>query len=173
MSRKSASSNDPTPRGALFAEGTSALAWVLDTLSERDAAIITLRFGIIDGRPWSLGEIAHLHGISPRQVRRIEAKILRKLRHPSRIDRLVVKDGQEWLGFIDARFGRQSSSRDDSRVCSYCQERWFDLRSNGFTGGRTRQYCSDKCRQAAYRTRRKKEQEQQREPMEGDGCVKD
>ena len=56
---------------------------VLATLSEREANIIRLRFGLIDGRPRTLDEIGHVHGVTRERIRQIECKTMTKLRHPS------------------------------------------------------------------------------------------
>ncbi len=57
---------------------------VLATLSEREASIVQLRFGLTDGQPRTLDEIGHVHGISRERIRQIESKTMSKLRHPSR-----------------------------------------------------------------------------------------
>ncbi len=57
---------------------------VLATLSEREASIIRLRFGLTDGPPRTLDEISHLHGVTRERIRQIETKTMAKLRHPSR-----------------------------------------------------------------------------------------
>jgi len=57
---------------------------VLATLSEREANIVRLRFGLIDGRPHTLDEIGHIHGVTRERIRQIETKAMAKLRHPSR-----------------------------------------------------------------------------------------
>ncbi|MCA1836566.1 MAG: RNA polymerase sigma factor [Actinobacteria bacterium] len=56
----------------------------LATLSEREASIVRLRYGLIDGRPRTLEEISHLHGVTRERIRQIETKTMSKLRHPSR-----------------------------------------------------------------------------------------
>jgi RNA polymerase primary sigma factor len=61
---------------------------VLATLSEREANIVRLRYGLIDGRPRTLEEISHLHGVTRERIRQIETKSLAKLRHPSRSEPL-------------------------------------------------------------------------------------
>ena len=60
------------------------IAAVLDTLSEREAAILKLRFGINEERPLTLEEVGQRYSLSRERIRQIEAKALRKLRHPSR-----------------------------------------------------------------------------------------
>jgi RNA polymerase primary sigma factor len=57
---------------------------VLATLSEREANIVRLRFGLIDGRPRTLDEIGDVHGVTRERIRQIETKAMAKLRHPSR-----------------------------------------------------------------------------------------
>ncbi|MDQ4104119.1 MAG: RNA polymerase sigma factor [Actinomycetota bacterium] len=57
---------------------------VLATLSEREASITRLRFGLTDGRPRTLDEIGQVHGVSRERIRQIETKTMSKLRHPSR-----------------------------------------------------------------------------------------
>ncbi|MGH3697339.1 MAG: RNA polymerase sigma factor [Pseudonocardiaceae bacterium] len=57
---------------------------VLATLSEREASIVRLRFGLIDGRPRTLDEIGHVHGVTRERIRQIESRTMAKLRHPSR-----------------------------------------------------------------------------------------
>jgi RNA polymerase primary sigma factor len=57
---------------------------VLDTLAEREAAIVRLRFGLVGGRPHTLDEISRVYGVTRERIRQIEAKTMTKLRHPSR-----------------------------------------------------------------------------------------
>jgi RNA polymerase primary sigma factor len=57
---------------------------VLATLSEREASITRLRFGLTDGRPRTLDEIGQVHGVTRERIRQIEIKTMSKLRHPSR-----------------------------------------------------------------------------------------
>jgi RNA polymerase primary sigma factor len=61
---------------------------VLATLSDREAGIIRLRFGLTDGQPHTLEEIAHIYRITRERIRQIENKTLAKLRHPSRSEPL-------------------------------------------------------------------------------------
>ncbi len=61
---------------------------ILDTLTDRERAIIMLRFGLYDGRPRTLEEVGKIFKITRERVRQIEAKALRKLRHPSRSKKL-------------------------------------------------------------------------------------
>ncbi|MGH3782944.1 MAG: RNA polymerase sigma factor [Pseudonocardiaceae bacterium] len=57
---------------------------VLATLSEREAGIVRLRFGFVDGQPRTLDEVGHVHGVTRERIRQIESKTMAKLRHPSR-----------------------------------------------------------------------------------------
>jgi RNA polymerase primary sigma factor len=57
---------------------------VLGTLSEREAGVVSLRFGLTDGRPRTLDEIGTVYGVTRERIRQIESKIMSKLRHPSR-----------------------------------------------------------------------------------------
>jgi RNA polymerase primary sigma factor len=66
---------------------------VLHGLSEKELAVVTLRFGLRDGKPKTLDEIGHEFGLTRERIRQIEAKTLAKLRHPSRAERL--------RGFLD------------------------------------------------------------------------
>ncbi|MGH3610500.1 MAG: sigma-70 family RNA polymerase sigma factor, partial [Pseudonocardiaceae bacterium] len=56
---------------------------VLATLSEREAGIIRLRFGL-DGQPRTLEQIGHVYGVTRERIRQIEYTAMAKLRHPSR-----------------------------------------------------------------------------------------
>jgi RNA polymerase primary sigma factor len=57
---------------------------VLDTLSEREAAVVSMRFGLTDGQPKTLDEIGKVYGVTRERIRQIESKTMSKLRHPSR-----------------------------------------------------------------------------------------
>lgn len=57
---------------------------VLDTLSEREAGIVSLRFGLSDGEPKTLDQIGKIYGVTRERIRQIEKKVMDKLRHPSR-----------------------------------------------------------------------------------------
>lgn len=61
---------------------------VLDTLTEREQKVLRLRFGLDDGRPRTLEEVGRQFNVTRERIRQIEAKALRKLRHPSRSKKL-------------------------------------------------------------------------------------
>ena len=63
---------------------------VLDTLSEREAGVVSMRFGLTDGQPKTLDEIGKVYGVTRERIRQIESKTMSKLRHPSRSD--VLRD---------------------------------------------------------------------------------
>ena len=64
------------------------LSEVLDTLTEREEKVLRLRFGLVDGRPRTLEEVGKEFNVTRERIRQIEAKALRKLRHPSRSRKL-------------------------------------------------------------------------------------
>lgn len=70
------------------------LETVLETLTEREKKVLTLRFGLEDGRARTLEEVGKEFDVTRERIRQIEAKALRKLRHPSRSKKL--KDFLEW-----------------------------------------------------------------------------
>jgi RNA polymerase primary sigma factor len=61
---------------------------VLDTLSEREAGVVSMRFGLTDGQPKTLDEIGKVYGVTRERIRQIESKTMSKLRHTSRSDLL-------------------------------------------------------------------------------------
>lgn len=73
---------------AAFALLREQLDDVLDTLTEREQKVLRLRFGLEDGRGRTLEEVGQEFGVTRERIRQIEAKALRKLRHPSRSKRL-------------------------------------------------------------------------------------
>ena len=66
----------------------SALSSALDSLTPRESNVIRLRTGFDDGHPLTLEEVGAIYGVSRERIRQIEAKVLRKLRHPSRAKKL-------------------------------------------------------------------------------------
>jgi len=81
--------NTPGPAdatsNALLAE---ALKEILDTLTEREADVLRMRFGMRDGRTHTLEEVGQIFGVTRERIRQIENKAIRKLRHPSRAKRI-------------------------------------------------------------------------------------
>ena len=57
---------------------------VLETLSEREAGVVRLRFGLTDGQPRTLDEIGQVYRVTRERIRQIESKTMSKFRHPSR-----------------------------------------------------------------------------------------
>ena len=82
----------------------------LSTLTEREQKILALRFGLVDGRSRNLDEVGKIFGFRPERVRQIEAKALRKLRHPSRSRKLIdfmdgLDSGDVELAYDDSVYG--------------------------------------------------------------------
>ena len=61
---------------------------MLETLTPREASVLRLRFGLEDGRPRTLEEVGKEFNVTRERIRQIEAKALRKLRHPTRSKKL-------------------------------------------------------------------------------------
>ena len=61
---------------------------ILHTLSERESEVVKYRFGLDNGWPMTLEQVGHKFGVTRERIRQIEAKALRRLRHPSRSKRL-------------------------------------------------------------------------------------
>lgn len=81
--------NVPVPAdAAAFTLLKEQLVEVLDTLTEREKKVLTLRFGLEDGRARTLEEVGKEFNVTRERIRQIEAKALRKLRHPSRSRKL-------------------------------------------------------------------------------------
>ena len=74
--------------GAAFSSLRNKLTGVLKTLNERERAVIEQRFGLADGNPRTLEEVGRQFNVTRERIRQIEAKALRKLRHPTRIGKI-------------------------------------------------------------------------------------
>jgi len=135
---------------------------VLDTLSEFEAGVISMRFGLTDGRPKTRDEIGNVYSITREDVRRIESITISKLRHKSRSS--VLRDYFDDQPFPwDRELGGPAE-----RGLTYCERHgWCDQLSSPTTCeccpcpvwndgsiGRPAKYCSKACKQAAYRARR-------------------
>ena len=81
--------NTPGPAdatsNALLAE---ALSEILGTLTDREADVLRMRFGMFDGRTHTLEEVGQIFGVTRERIRQIENKAIRKLRHPSRAKKI-------------------------------------------------------------------------------------
>ena len=83
--------DDKTPTASDSVASTmlkEQIARVLDTLTPREEKVLRLRYGIDDGRPRTLEEVGRQFNVTRERIRQIEAKALRKLRHPSRSKKL-------------------------------------------------------------------------------------
>ena len=76
---------------------------VLDTLSEREAGVVSMRFGLTDGQPKTLDEIGKVYGVTRERIRQIESKTMSKLRHPSRSQ--VLRDYLDCQGRVSRLSG--------------------------------------------------------------------
>ncbi len=158
MSRRHAASVDPTSRIALGFEGTGLLHAILDTLSEREATMIAMRYGLTDGKPKALNEISRHYGISRERVVQIITRGLAKLRHQSRRAVLGVWEEGTLVDIVSTGSFTRSHYRTASLTwCAQCNKVPVITPDEGEApkGGRARKYCSNACRQAAYRTRKK------------------
>ena len=70
------------------AQHAEALKEILDTLTEREADVLRMRFGMYDGRTHTLEEVGQIFGVTRERIRQIENKAIRKLRHPSRAKKI-------------------------------------------------------------------------------------
>ena len=83
--------DDNTPGPAESTSNTmlaEALAEILGTLTQREADVLKMRFGMYDGRNHTLEEVGQIFGVTRERIRQIENKAIRKLRHPSRAKKI-------------------------------------------------------------------------------------
>jgi cytochrome c553 len=152
--------SDPTARPALRIDGTDViriLRDIVDTLSQSEAGVVTMRLGLNDGEPKTLDEIGKAYGVTRERIKQIEQRAMFKLRQALSDSPLTVTEGGTVLDIVDVRRAAVDASTPPKTLvwCANCHERRFDQRSGVPTGGRPRKYCSDKCRQAAYRARQR------------------
>lgn len=163
MSGQHGSPSDPTSRRALVSaaieadKARSMLQEMLQRLSPREAGVLAMRWGLKDGQPKTLDEVGRAYDVSRERIREIERRALEKLRQEVSDSPLLVMDDGQVVGFVDVRrSGDRPSSigpEGDLIWCPQCKQRQF-LPQGYWTNGRTRKYCSNACRQAAYRARR-------------------
>ena len=159
MSRRRGWPNDPTPRPALRIDGADVIRLLRDivkTLDEREAGVMTMRWGLNDGEQKTLYEIGEAYGVTRARIHAIEQQCMSKLQQTLHDSPLAVTDGDAVVDVVDIHrtLGDLTSIPPETLVwCAHCHQRRFDPRSDVATGGRPRKYCSDKCRQAAYRAR--------------------
>ena len=101
----------PQPEDALeAAEIVKEIHAMLHTLSEREAGVIRLRFGLTDGEPRTLDEIGQVYGVTRDRIRQIESKAMSKLRHPIRSGKLrdyVIETDEERERIVALRKERE------------------------------------------------------------------
>lgn len=170
MSRRRRPDADPTSLPATRIDGTM-LVNLLDglvqrmRLTERDAAIIRLRYGLEDGIPRTWDEIGKVYGVTRERIRQLEARASEKLRTSDAAEFLAERDAEgRFYGTVDVRRRRDPAQTDEQLGiirCPTCGRRfhpgtpsWSGTSSYYSRSGRPRKYCSNKCRQAAYRARR-------------------
>ena len=96
---------------------------VLDTLSEREAGVVSMRFGLTDGQPKTLEEIGKVYGLTRERIRQIEKKTMSKLRHPSRsevlrdyLDGAQHSEDESWDIDADAEQEEQAAVRSGGEL---------------------------------------------------------
>jgi RNA polymerase sigma factor (sigma-70 family) len=110
--------DDPTQDPSLRLERqdiVGAVGTVLEDLTEREKKVINLRFGI-DGKEHNLMEVADIFGVSCERVRQIEAKALRKLRHPTRSQPLLLATDPEEYEKNEERIRESERWAEEIRV---------------------------------------------------------
>jgi len=170
-------------RNAVTLELLDALAGVLSTLTTRQANIINMRFGLVDDVVQNYKIIGLLHKMSSGRVRRIESETISRIRHPSRgqlfdkftsgFSSIPVHIREKVLGPIVLPNLLQCEKHGwtdpatmlvfPTWVCDQCPcpipgRPEPGVLSGPPARGRPRRYCSNMCRQTAYRQRRKAEQ---------------
>jgi len=164
---------DPTGDQGLAGFPTEQLYSVLDTMSEREAGVVSMLFGLVDGSPSSVAEVAKFYGVTDRRIEEIAAKTMLKLQHTSRSAVLVdYNDGGRirpaprkatgtWV--LCKKHGWTLEERPNpcpQCPCSvYGPYPWAEPGGSELLPkrrvGRPPKYCSDACQQVAYRKRLK------------------
>jgi hypothetical protein len=131
---------------------------MLQRLTPQEASVLAMRWGLADGDPKTLGEVGKRYGVTRERIRAIERRALEHLRQEVGDSPLLVVDSGQIVGFVDVRrsgYGPSSTGPGgDLVLCPQCEQRRFLPESGQVSGGRHRKYCSNACRQAAYRARR-------------------
>lgn len=154
--RRSGTPKDPTPRRVLGLDGRDRLYSVLDTLSEREAGVMALRFGLTDGKARTFDEIASIYGISREYAAQIYRDIRRSMKDPLRSGAIEVWDNGQLIDTVDTpSYAASLAAAIPVAWCSQCHEVPLMAHDEISKGGRPRRYCSARCRQAAYRARRR------------------
>jgi DNA-binding CsgD family transcriptional regulator len=137
----------------------------LDTLSDREAFVITMRFGLGDDQPKTLGEIGKALGLTRERVRQIESRSMSKLRHKTRSGPL-----QEYLDIEHFQIQEDNELGGPAeRGLIHCEKHGWSEKPSlpGPTcaccacpvevpyTGRPQKYCSNSCKQEAYRRRQR------------------
>ena len=159
---------------AMTAEEAEKLMRALSSLSEREQTVLVLRFGFLGGRQRTLKETAEALGVTTERVRQIEAKAIRKMRHPSRSCELpalfgytppkkqlpyhLAEDGTKivdtdadisYLGISTRAYSclKRGGINTVADVLNYPKEKWSKIRN---LGHKTKLEIQDKVREAGY-----------------------
>jgi sigma-70-like protein len=167
VSRKPAASKNPTELRATRKDLLAQLSMTLESLLKREADVLRLRFGLIDGQPRTLDEVAAVLGLSRASVQKIESSAMYQLGRwkadllrpfldaesrmvPQSLREELLRSTGAQLPLIWCKKHGWQAPDGFNKYCEGCPcPIWM---SN--SGGRKR-YCSDACRQAASRQRRR------------------
>lgn len=164
MRRRTIPEPDRLANVAISQEFLERLSQVLQALSEREAGVLRLRYGLVDGWPRDWDVIAQVYGVTAEKVRLIESKALQKIRRFDRSFALRPYLDHE-LGHLRSIRDRMSADMGDAPDLVWCDQHGWQAPETSKVcahcpcplparGGRPRRYCSDACRQAAYRQRK-------------------